>query len=466
MIGGHTLIRLSSSLLAGARSGRARTRSLLGRAIGPAATHDPLTGLLTHAGLVDAGRSLPWLAEVNASVVMLDLDHFRHINTAFSRLAGDLVLETVARRIEASAPAGALVARFGGDEFVIVLPSGGEAFGRELADRLIREIARPIEVEGQPIVVSISVGVAGLRRGEPLESALRRAGAAISHAKDQEPGQRVRPFRPEMTTAVRRRFTLEGELRQAIAMGQFRLHYQPLVDLETHVTSEVEALIRWEHPRRGLLLPSEFLPGADAAGLMREIGRWVLGEACRQGQRWHEELGGQRVMMAVNLSPSQFRDPRLLDDIALILDETGFDPTLLKLEISESVTPEDIEPACALMERARPLGIRMALDDFGAGYAGWTFIQRCPVDTIKLDRSLLEEAPDAPVNRSQMIEAILAFARHLGMPVSIEGVERADQACAMRRLGVTTAQGFYFSEARPPHLIAPMLAGAPLQPVA
>ena len=155
-----------------------------------------------------------------------------------------------------------------------------------------------------------------------------------------------------------------------------------------------------------------------------------------------------------------------IGDIGQILDDTGFDPTLQRLEISESVTQDDSAPACRLMQRARTLGIRLALDDFGAGYAGWTFMQRCPVDTIKLDRSLLEPRPDASVNRERMVEAILAFARHLEVPVSIEGVERADQALTMRTLGVTTAQGFYFSHPQPPDLVGPMLAGAPLQPIA
>jgi len=459
------LVRLRSSLHDGARDGRASSRFRLSRSGRPAPSHDSLTGLLTHAGLLAAAKALPRPADADASVVMLDLDHFRHINTTFSRLAGDRVLETVAQRIAASVPDDGLVARFGDDEFAIVLPRGGEAGGRELANRLVGRIARPVEIDGQPIVLSASVGVAGVRSDEPLEFALRRAGAAISHAKE-EPGQRVRPYRPEMAAAMRRRFTLEGELRQAMAAGQFRLHYQPLVDLATHVTSEVEALIRWQHPQRGLLQPGEFLPDAEAAGLMREIGRWVLREACRQGRRWQEQSGGQRLIMAVNLSPSQFRDPRLLDDMTVILDETGFDPTLLRLEISESVTQEDIEPACGLMRQARELGIRLALDDFGAGYAGWTFIQRCAIDTIKLDRSLLADTSDGPIAPARMVEAMLAFARHLNVPVSIEGVERADQAFAMRMLGIATAQGFYFSEPLPPELIAPMLAGAPLQPIA
>jgi EAL domain-containing protein (putative c-di-GMP-specific phosphodiesterase class I) len=172
------------------------------------------------------------------------------------------------------------------------------------------------------------------------------------------------------------------------------------------------------------------------------------------------------VIIAVNLSPSQFRDPGLLDDIAAILADTGFDPTLLRLEISESVTQEDIEPAVALMQRARALGMRLALDDFGAGYAGWTFLRHCAVDTIKIDRSLLDDQADGLVDRARIMEAILAFARHLNVPVSIEGVERADQVFTMRSLGIPTAQGFYFAEPQPPHLLAPMLTGLPLQPIA
>jgi diguanylate cyclase (GGDEF)-like protein len=425
---------------------------------------DALTGLLTHAGLVTTGRRRQPVAD--GAVVILDLDNFRHINTAFSRPDGDRVLKLMARRVEASVPQHALVGRIGGDEFAVVLPAGGVAAGRALGQHLAERIAEPLDVHGRQIAISASVGTAGISRDEPLEQAIGRAGTAMADAKEQEPGRRVRPYHPEMELALQRRFDLEGDLRRAVAGGQFRLHYQPLVDLATNVTTEVEALIRWQHPTRGMLMPQEFLPSAEAAGLTREIGRWVLREACRQGRLWHDQLGGRRVVMAVNLSPGQFRDQGLLDDIATILNDTGFDPTLLRLEISESVTQDDIEPAVLLMQRVRQLGVRLALDDFGAGYAGWTFIQRCPIDAIKIDRSLLYEQPDALIDRSRMVEAIMAFARHLGVPVSIEGIERPEQAFAMRTLGISTAQGYYFAEPQPAHLIMPMLTGAPLQPIA
>lgn len=462
MIGGEALIRLRSRFRDGGFDGRARASGQRLQPNGAALERDALTGLLTHGGLAMLGHRLQPMPD--AAVVILDLDNFRHVNTAFSRPAGDRVLEQMAHRVVMAAPDDALVARIGGDEFAVVLLRGGVSAGRTFGEALAELLAKPIDVEGRQIAIAASVGTAGVHPGESLESAIGRAGTAMANAKQQEPGRKVRPYHPEMETALQRRFDLEGELRQALISHQFRLYYQPLVDLSTSVTTEVEALIRWQHPTRGLLAPIEFLPSAEATGLMREIGRWVLREACRQGRIWQDQLGERRMVVAVNLSPGQFRDPRLLDDIAAILDETGLDPALLRLEISESVTQDDIEPAVSLMRRVRKLGVRLALDDFGAGYAGWTFIQRCPIDAIKIDRSMLYDQPDALIDRSRMIEAILAFARHLDVPVSIEGIERPDQAFAMRKLGITTAQGFYFSEPQPPHLVTPLLAGVPLQP--
>lgn len=426
---------------------------------------DSLTGLLTRDGLVARMGGAPRAGD--AVVLHLDLDDFRRINDGFDRIAGDRVLVTMARRLERAVGAGAIIARVSGDEFIVVTSGGGMAAARALAEHLAAELAAPLDLESGAIALTVSIGVAPVKCGESIESALLRADVAMAHAKDDEIGGQIRPYRPEMSTAANRRVSMEAELRLALARGQFRLFYQPLVDLKTCITYEVEALLRWQHPTRGLLAPPEFLPQADDLGLMGEIGRWVLREACWQGRAWQERFtGGRQVVVAVNVAPGQFRDPRFGQEIIDVLGETGFDPALLRLEISETVGQDDIEPAIRLMRQLHPLGVRLSLDDFGAGYSGWSFLQQCPVDAIKIDRSILEAGGEAARARPGMVEAMVAFADRLGMPVTIEGVERVEQVSAMRSLGISTAQGFFFARPLPADIVAPMLANGPLGPVA
>jgi diguanylate cyclase (GGDEF)-like protein len=431
------------------------------RSAGSPELRDPLTGLLTRNGLVSFMAGSPRASD--AVVLYLDLDNFRRINDGFDRIAGDRVLVTMARRLEESIGAGGMIARISGDEFAVVMPSGGMAAARSLAEHLTEKLAEPVEFESGAISLTVSIGVAPIKPGESIEDALLRADVAMAYAKDDEVGGQIRPYRPEMSAAANQRVAMEAELRLALARGQFRLFYQPLVDLTTYVTYEVEALLRWQHPRRGLLSPSEFLPVADDLGLMGEIGRWVLREACWQGRAWQERFaGGRQVVVAVNVAPGQLRDPHFGQEIIEVLEETGFDPALLRLEISETVGQEDIEPAIRLMRQLHPLGVRLSLDDFGAGYSGWSFLQQCPVDAIKIDRSVLEAGSEAARSRPGMVEAMVAFAERLGMPVTIEGVERVEQVSAMRSLGISTAQGFFFARPLPADIVSPLLANGPL----
>jgi diguanylate cyclase (GGDEF)-like protein len=396
-------------------------------------------------------------------VLYLDFDNFRRINDGFSRAAGDRLLVAMARRIEALVSPGVLIGRTGGDEFAIVLPVGGMAAARALAEHLVVHLAQPVALNEGTIALTVSIGVAAISAGESLDEALMRADVAMAQAKEGELGGQIRPYRPEMSQAANRRLEIEAELRAALARGQFRLLYQPLVDLKTYQTYEVEALLRWQHPTRGLLAPAEFLHMADDLGLMREIGRWVLREACWQGRTWQERFaGGRQVVVAVNIAPGQFRDPNLGREIIDVLAETGFDPALLRLEISETVGQEDIEPAIKLMRQLHPFGVRLSLDDFGAGYSGWSFLHQCPIDAIKIDRSMLESGVEIERSRSGMVEAMVAFADRLGMPVTIEGVERAEQVRAMQSLGISTAQGFFFARPLPADAVSPLLANGPL----
>lgn len=262
------------------------------------------------------------------------------------------------------------------------------------------------------------------------------------------------------------RDTWERGIREALRAGQFRLFYQPIVSLQTHVANEVEALIRWDHHDRGTLLPAAFLFHIESDELLREIGRWVLREACVQGRLWQAERSDRPLTMAVNLSSSQIRDPQMLNDVARIVEETGFEPESLRLEISESITLDEIDAAVPLVRGLRQMGVGLALDDFGAGNSGWTLLRQSQIDVIKLDQSFISAGECDLAGNLRMVEALVGFASRLGMVVSIEGVERVDQAATMRNLGVQQAQGFYFGHPQPANQVLPWLANAPLRPIA
>ena len=423
------------------------------------AERDALTGLLTADGLVTAAASIE-----PGSLILFDLDHFRMINTALDRPAGDRVLIAVARRLEAIAPGNALLARTGADEFAVLLAAGGEVDGRQFAARLSRAIAQPVDAGDEELVLSIGIGVADPLPGESVATMLRRSGAQLrpriattgfqEHVYDDEPSP----------AAIRSRFTLERELRDGLAAGQLRLHYQPIVDVRTGVADEFEALLRWEHPERGILSPSEFLFDLRSETLQCEVGRWVLAEASRQALKWNALRTDRPLTVAVNLSSSHLRDDRLVEDVYLMLAETGLDPSTLKIEISESITLDELEAGLPLINGLRRLGIGLALDDFGAGNAGWTLLRRSHIDAIKLDQSFIAGDEGESPENIKMVAALAGFAGQLGMGISIEGVEREDQAATVRDAGVFRAQGFHFGMPKPAAMMADLIADAPLPP--
>jgi diguanylate cyclase (GGDEF)-like protein len=394
-----------------------------------------------------------------AAVILVDFDNFRRINAAHGRSAGNAVLADLAQRLLEVSPDNALVARTGGDEFIVLLPGGGAAYAQVVAQQLLEHTSGPVQIGRQAIRLTAAIGIAEIDAASDLEAALLQSDVAMSHAKHRRNQREIKVYSPYMSDLAVERVTIEAELRDALALQQLRLFYQPVVDLATSQTYEVEALLRWQHPERGLLEPGDFLPMAEQLGFMGDIGRWVLLVACRQGREWQDAYPGARqVIVAVNLSPAQVRDPRLPGDVRSVLEETGFRPSLLRLEISESVTHEDVEPAIHAIHALRKLGVLISLDDFGAGYAGWSFLQHCPIDGIKIDRSLLVARDDANPGHPGMVEAVMAFASHLGIPVGVEGIERSEQAEAMCKLGILTAQGFYYARPEPAEIIAPSLA--------
>jgi diguanylate cyclase (GGDEF)-like protein len=419
---------------------------------------DPLTGLLTRDGLIAAAshRTGP-----GAAVIFVDFDNFRRINAAHGRSAGNAVLADLAQRLREVTPGDALVARTGGDDFIVCLPDGGAAHAQIVAQQLLEKSAGPVLIGRQKIRLTAAIGIAEIDASNDFETVLHQSEVAMSHAKHHRNHRQIRIYSSHMSDLAVERMTIEAELRDALALEQLRLFYQPVVDLATGHTYEVEALLRWQHPERGLLEPGAFLPMAEQLGFMSDIGRWVLLMACRQGRQWQDAHPGVRqVMVAVNLSPAQVRDPNLPGDVRAALEETGFRPSLLRLEISESVTHEDLDPAILAIHALRDLGVLISLDDFGAGYAGWSFLQHCPIDGIKIDRSLLVARDEESLGHPGMVEAVMAFATQLGIPVGVEGIERIEQAEAMRKLGILTAQGFYFAHPEPAEIIAPSLAFA------
>ncbi len=437
--------------------GRVRSQQASVQAQVDAFERDSLTGLLTQAGLLAAAPS-----RIGA-LILFDIDHFRVINTALDLEGGDRVLIEVAKRVAAIAPATALAARTGVDEFAILLDADSAIDSGQFARRLTREIERPIDAGAEQVVVSIAVSVSEPEEEESLDGLLRRAGASI-HLRRRQSRWSESDEADRTPEQLRQRFTVERELRDGLAAGELRLYYQPIVDLQTNRTAEFEALLRWEHQERGTLLPADFLFDLSSNKLERDIGRWVLSEACRQARTWQTALAKRTLVVAVNLSPSQISDPDLIEDVRRVLAETGLDPASLRLEISESITAAEIDDAVRLARELRQLGVQLALDDFGAGNAGWMLLRQSQVDSIKLDQSFIADDGVFDAENIRMIEALADFASQLGIVVSIEGVERAEQASAMRDVGVHQAQGFYFAPPQPPGAMAELLVDRPVRP--
>ena len=427
------------------------------------ATHDPLTGLPNRALLLD--RLTVALAraarfDTGVAVLFLDLDHFKVVNDSLGHAMGDQLLIAAAERLtEALRQGGDTVARFGGDEFVILCEDlTGPDDAIRIAQRVHELLAAPFPLGEHEVDVAASTGIAygGDHLGDATDL-LRDADAAMYQAKERG-RDRYEVFDRQMRAEAVDRLSIKTSLRQAVARRELRIHYQPKVDLATGAIVGTEALVRWEHPDRGLLLPGEFIRVAEESGLIVEMGRWVLEQAIRQAQRWQAELPGLAPLyVCVNLSRRQLSDQHLVEDVARILDETGIDPALVDLEITESVLMDDVDTAHRALSRLHGLGVKLVVDDFGTGYSSLSYLQRFPVDLLKIDRSFVA---GLGVNRGDtaIVTAVLSLAHALDMAVIAEGVETADQLAELRRLGCDMAQGFYLARPQPEHAVAALLA--------
>jgi diguanylate cyclase (GGDEF)-like protein len=416
------------------------------------ALYDPVTGLPNRELLTDRiAHSLTRARQDDAepiAVILLDLDRFKVINESVGHAVGDRLLAAVGQRLAGCLRPGDTVARFAGDEFGIILDAvADEDEARRVAERLANELRAPFPLGGRDWFISASMGIALGQAGHTTpDELLREAEIARVRAKS-DPAHRHALFEPSMSAQTLERIDLENDLRRGIARGELRVHYQPIMALATEQIVGFEALVRWQHPRRGLVQPVSFIPLAEETGLIVPLGRWVLETACRQAAEWRDARPDAPPVMSVNLSARQFMQTDLAEDVAGILAETGLDAASLELEITESVVMDQSEAGIRTLRRLRAMGVRLVLDDFGTGYSSLSYLKHLPLDTIKIDRSFVAGL-DGSADRS-IVEAVIALAHGLGIGVVAEGIETIEQQQLLLALGCDLGQGYLFSRPVP-----------------
>ncbi len=415
------------------------------------ATHDPLTGLPNRVLLDDRLAQAMALADRDKrsfALMVCDLDRFKLINDSLGHRAGDELLQEVARRLSAVARTADTVARFGGDEFVLVGSSLADADDAlQLAARAIESLRAPVRIAGIDVRTSPSIGIALYPEdGASIEALLAHADAAMYAAKHQG-RENIQRYTPGMHAGTEDRVQMESELHQAIELKQFELHYQPKVDTRTGVVRSAEALIRWVHPSRGLVSPAQFIPLAEECGLIGAIGEWVIREACRQARAWQEE-GVPTLRISVNLSASQFREVGLVDSIRRALDDVGLPARYLEVELTESAVMSDPEQSVAILEQLSAMGVLVSVDDFGTGYSSMSYLRRFPIDKLKIDRVFINELASRPEDAS-IVRAIVSLAHSLNLKVVAEGVETPAQLDFLKAAGCDEYQGYHYSRPLP-----------------
>jgi diguanylate cyclase (GGDEF)-like protein/PAS domain S-box-containing protein len=429
-------------------------RKMLEQELAHQAFHDSLTGLsnravfrdrLDHA-LARSGRNAQPLA-----VLLLDLDGFKSINDSLGHDAGDELLVGVGERLQATARASDTVARLGGDEFAILLEDEvDESRAKAAAHRLKRQLSTPFRVRGREIFVRASVGIAVSADGTgKTDELIRNADTAMYAAKAGGRG-RYEVFQPAMHERALEEFEVQGDLQRALARSEFVLFYQPIVDFETGSTRAMEALIRWAHPTRGLLPPGEFIRIAEETGLIVPIGAWVMREACRQTAAWRAQFPERSdLRISVNLSTRQLFEPNLVRDVRQILEETGLDPSALILEITEGSLMQDVSVTVTKLRGLKALGVDLAIDDFGTGSSSLGYLRQFPIDTLKIDKSFVDDVAAVGTEGPALVRAIVELAQTLHLETVAEGIEETEQLSELRAVGCSSGQGYLFARPMP-----------------
>ena len=431
------------------------------------ATHDPLTGLpnrlLFQQRLGEALRTARATNDHSYAVLFLDLDGFKLVNDSLGHAAGDRLLVTLAEKLAHSLEGEALVARYGGDEFTILptMPCGRER-AEALADRILRLFGAPFDIGGQQVFSGSSVGIVlGRPEYRSADQVLRDADTAMYRAKALGKSAHV-VFDEAMHRAARERFQLETDVRLAFERREFRVHYQPIVDLASGAVRGCEALVRWQHPDRGLLLPSEFLPAAEESGLIAALDWWVMEEACRQMALWHARHPAYAgLRLNVNMDERQLASRNLVPSVQAVLDQTGIDPRRLMLEVTETVFRAGREGAAAMLQRLKGLGVGLVVDDFGTGYSSLDSFASSPFDALKIDHNFIRDVESNPRHRA-IVRTIIRFAEDLGLALTAEGVETQQQRRLLMELRCGEGQGFLFARAMPADQFESLLRGASL----
>jgi len=413
------------------------------------ATHDSLTGLPNRASLSDTLQHAVNKADRNKNglaLFFIDLDNFKSINDTLGHPTGDQLLREMARRIRASIRDSDLVARLGGDEFVVMVESVAERAGLQLlATKILLAISEPAQLQEHEVKVTASIGIATFPAdGKDVPTLLANADMAMYRAKAQGRA-RASEYSADLGEDAVERFEIEKGMRSGMQNHEFRLYYQPKIEFSTGKMLGVEALIRWHHPKLGVLGPDRFIPIAEATNFILQLGKWVIDEACRQSRAW-QDANMPLFPIAVNLSVNQLADPSLSQHVADALRLSGANPAMIELEITETAVMRNLDEAIVVLESFRALGVRLSIDDFGTGYSSLAYLKQLPVDTLKVDRAFVK---DLPHNRDDLAitRAVIAMAHGLSMKVVAEGVEEKHQFDALRDEGCDEFQGFYCSAA-------------------